>query len=338
MKFPDAPKFRDDVRPTLEDFRPYSLAWVIERYIREMNGYDGKPPVRELGDSHEYILRSLQLDPIGAKMAPKLSKLDVIEHCKRRRAELTPQGTPVKPQTVQQDVTYLRGVLKYAGSAWDDCEDISDKAIKKALPFLTAHQLIAKGSPRDRRPLPAELAAIEVLAAESNTHKQSRIDMVKFSRWQVASGRRVSESCRIEWLEWDYETQTVVVHKMKDPKNRNKTKRVALTEEAQGMLLDLALEMDANPATWTNQERRIWPYVAKSAGAKYTRLKKKAGIVDLHLHDSRAECYTSMREKGIPGAIAILVTGHETEALPERVYKRMKAESFKTLQHVREAA
>lgn len=26
------------------------------------------------------------------------------------------------PQTVQQDITYLTGALKYAGSAWDGCE------------------------------------------------------------------------------------------------------------------------------------------------------------------------------------------------------------------------
>jgi hypothetical protein len=48
------------------------------------------------------------------------------------------------------------------------------------------------------------------------------------------------------------------------------------------------------------------------------------------LHDDAGE--------GHSAAVAILVTGHKAEALPERVYKRIKADRFKDLQHVREPA
>lgn len=307
-----------------------TVSWVIERFIREMDGLDGKPPVKTLGSSHRYTLRRLQRCPIGALLWRDLDQDHVVEHMQFR------QKNGILPQTCNQDYTYLSGALKYGGSAWRDCKGMTDAALRAAKPFLTKHNLICKSEPRDRRPMPEEVAKLEVLAAEANLHPCNQIDMVRFARWQIASSRRLSESCRIEWHDWDYEAQTMLVHKMKDPRNRNKTKLVALTNEAQALLLEWAWEMNAKPETWTCTERRIHPYNAKSVGAKYTRLKHRAGIVGLRLHDSRAECYTRMKEKGIPASVCILVTGHESEALPERVYNRMKAGSFKQLQHIRE--
>lgn len=304
-----------------------SVAHVIERVIRAMNGWGGVPGIKPHGGSHLYTLRKLQKAPIGKVMANKLTRGDVIAHMKMRIAE------GVKPQTTMQDFTYLFVALKYAKSepTWD-CEGIATQALADAKPYLLTHNLICKSTPRDRLPQPEEIAALEAEAVKSNARRGTKIDMVLFTRWQIASSRRLSESCRITWRDWDYETQTQLVHKMKDPKNRNKTKRVALTDEAQAMLVEMAFAMNEKPEMWNDQEPRIFPWNAKSTGAKYGTLKKRAGVVGLRLHDSRAQCYTSMREKGIPGVVAILVTGHETEATPERVYKRTKAESFKTLQ------
>jgi hypothetical protein len=107
-KFADylAPKFPDIEEPKLTDYKKLSVAWCIQRFIEEMDG-----GVKPLGQSHRYILRMLQRSAIGTIGAMRLKRKDVIEHCKARQA----QG--VKPQTVQQDTTYLSGVLKYAGSA-----------------------------------------------------------------------------------------------------------------------------------------------------------------------------------------------------------------------------
>jgi integrase len=112
--------------------------------------------------------------------------------------------------------------------------------------------------------------------------------------WQIASGRRIGETCKLLWEDWDREAQTIVVRKMKDPKNKNKRKVVALTDEAQAMLVELYEKRDPS-------EPRIFPYNSKSVGASYTRAKNDLEIIDLHLHDCRAKCYTTMREKGIRG-------------------------------------
>ena len=136
------------------NFKIGTVAWLIQRFINEMNGWDGKPPVRELGGSHEYILRRLQREPIGEKCASKLTKHDVIEHCKERIKA-------VCPATINQDITYLTGVLKYAPSAWDDCEDISDAAISAARPFLVKHAYIGKSVPRTRVPTDGEIEQLQ---------------------------------------------------------------------------------------------------------------------------------------------------------------------------------
>lgn len=298
-----------------------TVAWVLERYYKEFE--------HRILHSQMYTIRRLQKSPhIGQKVALKLVKSNIFDHVKMRLA------AGIKPQTINQDITYLRVALKYAGSAWEDCEGITDGAVSTALPYLKTQGMIGKSAPRDRLPSDEEDSSLTIFYEKQGKHKNTKIPMNKLKRWQRISGRRIGETCALLWRSWDYEKQTVLVLKMKANK---KPKVVALTTEAQEMLLEMAWEMDANPAL-RDEEPRIFPYNAKSVGASYTRAKNVLAIPDLRLHDSRAKCYTTMREKGIPAAIAILVTGHKAEALPERVYKRMKAEDFKTLQHVRESA
>lgn len=293
-----------------------TVAWIIQRYIEAMNGWGGKPAVKPLGDSHLIVLRLLQRSPIGLKIAAELRRQEVIEHCRWRSEK-------VQPATINQDVTYLSGALKYAGSAWDDCEAISDAAVAAAKPFLVKHNLIGKSTPRKRRPTPEELARLLAHFTEENKRPLNEIDMVKVSLWQIASSRRISESCRIEWADWDREAHTMVVRKMKDPRTRNKTKIVALPKAAQALLIEWWEKRDPN-------EPRILPFKAKSCSARYTLAKKALGIVDLRLHDSRRECFTRLvEEEGFSLEEAILVTGHETIAIPQRTYLAMKPELLK---------
>lgn len=295
--------------------RQGTVAWIIDRYIRAMNGLDDRPAVKPLGSSHLIVLRMLQRALIGSKIASELRRQDVIEHCQQRRVH-------VLPATINQDVTYLSGALKYAGSAWDDCEDISDAAVAAAKPFLIKHDLIGKSTPRKRRPTPEELARLLAHFVIENARKHNKIDMVKVSLWQIASSRRISESCRIEWPDWNREAHTMTVRKMKDPKNRNKTKIVALPKAAQALLIEWWERRDP-------REPRILPFKSKSCSARYTVAKKILGIEDLRLHDSRRECFTRLvEEEGYSLEEAIMVSGHETIAIPQRNYLAQKPELF----------
>lgn len=289
---------------------------LIHRFIAEMNGTTEKPGRRPLGETHEYALEAIAARPIGKKNAAALKKSDIVEYCKVRSEK-------VCPATINQDITYLGGVLKYAGSAWDDCEEVNAGAIEAARPMLSKHGLVGKSTPRSRRPSAEEIEILLAYFAKQNELDMTEIDMVKVARWQIASTRRVGETCRILWSDWDRGTYTILVHKMKDPKNRDKTKRVALPEAAQAMLEEMWPTRDQN-------EPRIFPYNAKSVSHRYTEAKKKLGIVDLHLHDSRREGATRLiEESGYSPAEAILATGHETTAIFERTYMRLKPENFR---------
>jgi integrase len=203
------------------------------------------------------------------------------------------------PATVNQDIATIRGVLKYAGSAWDDCEDVSDAAISAAMPFLTKHNLVGKSTPRKRRPTDDEKRRLEEYFAAQNDHERTVVDMVKVSLWQRASSRRIGESCALLWIDWRPEDRTILVRKMKDPKNRTKSKWVALTEEAQALLYEWAYEMDEKPELRT-AETRILPYNKHTCSARYTLAKHALGIVDLRLHDDRRDCGSHMVETATP--------------------------------------
>jgi integrase len=295
-----------------------TLAWLIERFCREMNGEDGRQAVRPLGVSHLAALKRIQRYAIAHMAAAEIRKQDIIEFARWRRQTAS-------AATVGQDVMYVGGVMKYAGSAWDD-KLWSDAPIAAAKPFLTKNDIIGKSTPRDRRPTDEEIDRLIAYFAKANGHPNTTIDMVKITLWQIRSGRRISETCRLQWGDWDRENHTILVRKMKDPKRRNKMKVVALPEEAQAMLEDMEKDrLDPSDPT-----ERIFPYPSKSCSAAYTRAKRELGIVNLRLHDSRRECATRLIEvRGFSPAEAALVTGHETTQILERTYMRLKPELFK---------
>jgi integrase len=277
-----------------------SIGDLIERFVKEMDG-----GVRPLGYTHRYTLKRLQHAPIAKKLAADLTKSDVIDHCRERRKT-------VCGATTMQDVASLVGVLKYAGAAWNDCDKISDAIIKAAKPFLTKHNLIGKSTPRTRRPMADEKVALEAHFAAQNAHARTVVDMVKVSRWQHASSRRISESCALLWPDWRPEHQTILVRKMKDPKNRAKSKVVALPSDAQALLYEWAHEIDAKPELRTD-EPRILPYNSHTCSARYTLAKKALGIVGLRLHDDRRDRGSRLiEEEGYSAEEAIQFTGTTT--------------------------
>lgn len=285
-----------------------SIAWILERYITEMNGLNGQPAVRSMKASQLYTLRKLQRSPLGQIRAETLTRKDVIAHAKRRIEE---EG--VKPQTVMQDTTYLCGALKYAGSAWDDCDKVNAGEVDAAKPFLVKHGLICKAPARTRRPTSDELTALLAHFERQNSHPRTRTDMAQITLWQNYSGRRIGESCKLLWADWNRDAQTIIVRGMKDPKRRDKTKNLALTPEAQAMLVALWEVRDES-------QPRIFPFNSKTCSARHTLAKKALGLGDLRLHDNRRDRGSKLVEQGYTSHQAIQVTGHDSPQVFEKVY------------------
>ena len=293
---------------------------LIQRYIDEMNGADGMQGLKPLGTSHLYLLRALQRSAIGKKKAADLKKGDIIEHCKARRVD------GACPATVNQDITFIRGVMSYAGSAWDDCEDISPAAITAAMPVLKKYNLVGKSRPRDRRPTQEEIERL--LAYFEEQDKRSEIPMKTIVEFSLYSARRISETCRLRWGDVNGADMTCIVRDMKDPKQKKGNDHCF---PLLGRAWDIVMAQPRmNPE---NPDERIFPYNAKSCSARYTLAKKELGIENLRLHDNRREAASRAfegringRKYGVPEVMVI--TGHKTPQMLMRVYTKLNAKDL----------
>ena len=297
-----------------------TVAWLIERYIATMNGTQDHPGVKPLGETTYYKLRQLQRMEIGRLKASELSKKDVIEHCQRRI-----DTDKVCAATVQHDVTGLVVVLGYAGSAWDDCSEISGQAIAAAKPFLNKHGYLGKSTPRTRVPTDEEIEKlIGFFSAPKRKAASNEItampDMIAFA---LMSSRRVGEICRIRRsdIDWEHKDKDgnraplYMVRDMKDPKKKI----------GNHGLFPLFPEMEEIVLRQPVKEDRIFPYRAKSVSAKYTRAKRELKIVGLRFHDSRREAITRALAKGLsPHQVRHYYSGHKTTVMLERVYDATK--------------
>ena len=66
---------------------------------------------QDLGRSKAAVLRRLRMYDIALIRADELSANDLVEHCRQRKNE----PTAPKPQTVYQDITYIRSIINVAG-------------------------------------------------------------------------------------------------------------------------------------------------------------------------------------------------------------------------------
>jgi integrase len=289
---------------------PGTVAGIIERFIAEMS----LPHMKPLGASHWYTLRRIQRMPIGALIASDLKKTHIVDMVKDLR-------TKVCAATAQQYVCFLTGVLKYAPSAWEDCEDISDAAIAAAKPTLVKYQLIGKSTPRKRVPTEAELDALLAYYATPPRRGKKRIirmpDIIAFA---LGSTRRIGEICRIRRpdIDWDRKdeqgnpTPMYLVRDMKHPtKKLGNHKWFALFSE-------LAEIIRIQPVHLTDD--RVFPFNAKSCSASYTIAKRAIGIQGLRFHDNRRAAITRWLARLKDPHKVRFISGHENTLILERVY------------------
>lgn len=284
---------------------------LIERYIAEMEG----PEMRPLGRTQLGRLKLLQGWGIGAKVATELTKADIIAHARWRRQS-------VCPATVQHDITCMVVVLKYAGAAWEDCEDVSAAAITAAKPFLAKHNLIGKSTPRKRVPTDDELVAIMAHLAAHDKRKRSRINMVNVLAFALVSTRRRGEICRIRRSDIDWQRGTYMVRDVKNPKGSKGNHKVFPLFPELAEIIQRQPVLDPN-----NPDECVFPYNGASVGAAYCNAKKRLGIVGLRFHDNRRAAIT-LWLKTLPPHKVRQISGHETTVILERVYAAPKPEDL----------
>lgn len=296
----------------------HTISQLIDKYIADMDGTPERVGLKPLGDSHRYSLLAMKRTMLGPIFAAKLHKNQVKEYARERRVT-------VCPATINQNICYLSGVLDYAGSEWDDCEDVSSAAIKIARKSLVKHNLIGKSAPRTRVPTEDELRRLTELLGEQD--KKSKMRVVEVLLFALISTRRLSEICRmthgdIDWENRDDDGNIAPMYMIRDVKHP--TRR--LGNHKTFALLDPMPEIiRRQPRLTESPDERVFPFVSKSVGRRYTEAKKALGIQNLRFHDNRREATTRWL-KILPAGKVRLITGHETTQILERVYDASKPE------------
>lgn len=299
-------------------FKEGSVSWLIEKFMIDM----AKPGSRQLGDSRICTLRRLQRLPIGAKQHEALKPVDFIDQCKELIAD---PDRPVKPQTVNQYMTAIVGVLKYAAEVLE-LPDAGLNAYNKTKKRLMKDQLIGKSERRERLPTDEEIAILRAHFAEQNKRPKNEIDMVVVMDAELVTGRRIGELCRIERQHVDVVKRTCMIYNLKNSKGKGFHAEFALIEGAWELFEQRLAVISQHP------EARLFPFNSHSCSARYTEAKKDLrklhpGMFEnLRMHDNRAECFVRLLDKGYSSLqVRKGVSLHRNPNTFENVYARIKA-------------
>ena len=309
-KFPDFA-----AEPTLEDFVPYTVAWAIQRVMEKMS----EAHMKHLGTTHAYALRAIQRRPIGSKKFETISDEDIIEYAESRRK------AGVCPATVNQDITYLAGVFKYARH-WKDCRAGAASlllAIETARKFLVKHQFIGKSVPRKRIPTDEEVMKLLAYYMEPKRAKRMKIRMPDVMAFGLASTRRRGEICRlmhgdIDWERKDKEGNPTPMYMIRDLKHP--TKKTG-NHKWFPLFPELAEIVKRQPRIRPDDPtERVFPFNPASVTLSYIQAKKACGIENLRLHDNRRAAITRFLALLKNPHLVKQISGHETTVILERVY------------------
>jgi integrase len=183
-------------------------------------------------------------------------------------------------------------------------------------------RLIGKARKRARRPTPGELEQLRDYFAHRD--KRSQIPMLTVLEFALASARRESEICRLEWRDNDERTRTGLVRDAKHPTAKEGNhRRFKYTPEGWALV---------QPQPRSSEY--IFPYEPRSIGAAFTRACHVLGIKDLRFHDLRHEATSRLFERGYQIHEVAQFTLHDSWNELKR-YANLKPENVRDLTSLR---
>ncbi len=261
--------------PQTNDRRPVAnttLRELLKRYRDEVS------EVRPIGRSKASNIRYLEKCDISRIDAVDLKSSDLIAHIRARRKN------GAGPSTANNDLIWLRVILRYARAAWDIPVDLA--VIEDAGEVLRAEKMIAKARKRTRRPTARELEALSEFFRQKE-HRRNVLPMRDIMWFAIHSARRQGEITSLLFSDNDEASQTGIVRNLKHPSDRDRFRRFKYM-----------------PAAWEivcrqqRDKRRIFPFEPKSVGAAFHRACKMLDIRDLRFHDLRHEATSRLFEAG----------------------------------------
>jgi integrase len=281
-----------------------TLAGLIRWYI------DTFETISRWQRSKQTHLEFLERHALGKTMAHTLTSADLIRHIQSRRAE------GAGPATVINDLIWVGVVLRAAKSVRE--LPVSPEVVEQARSACSELRLIGKPKRRTRRPSADEIARLR--EHFKSRDRRAEIPMAAVMDFAIASARRESEICRLEWRDNDKATRTGMVRDAKHPTGKEGNhRRFKYTPEGWAFAM-------AQPRT----SEYIFPYDPKSIGTAFTRACRLLGIQDLRFHDLRHEATSRLFERGYQIHEVAQFTLHESWNELKR-YTNLKPENLRDI-------
>ncbi len=282
--------------PTLADL----IHWYIETF----------ETISRWQRSKQTHLEFLERHSLGKLEALSLTSADLIRHVQLRRAD------GAGPATVLNDLIWIGVVLRAAKSVKE--LPVRPEIVQQARTACRELRLVGKPRKRTRRPTAEELKRLREHFKRRD--RRATIPMQAIMDFTIASARRESEICRLEWRDNDKATRTGMVRDAKHPTAKDGNhRRFKYTPEAWALVT-------AQPQTSEN----IFPYDPKSIGTAFTRACKLLGIQDLRFHDLRHEATSRLFERGYQIHEVAQFTVHDSWNELKR-YTNLKPENLRDI-------
>jgi len=291
----------DSAVPSLKRKKPAILRQVLQRYREEVS------EVRPMGRSKMSNIRFLEKCKIARMPVAEIKSSDIIAHVRSRRQ------SGAGPSTANNDVIWMRVILRYARAAWDLSFDLS--VVDNASEVLKTEKLISKAKSRSRRPTADELDALTSFF-ERRDKRRSNIPMNDIMWFAIHSARRQAEITDLLISDNDENSQTGAVRDLKHPTERGRIRRFKYTPEA----WEIACRQE-------HRENRIFPCEPRSIGSAFRQACKMLDIHDLRFHDLRHEATSRLFEAGYSIVEVQQFTLHDSWGTLSR-YTHLRPESI----------
>jgi len=298
----EAVAFKKSSERGLKLGRPVAAAITVAECVRAFRKLrePGKPI--KPGSTEHIMLCHIE-DGIGSVQVDKLTPDRLADWCAERSAD------GAGPVTMGMEVSKLGTVLRYA-AAW--MHVTFPDVVGCARPLLAYQGLVGTSKRRERRPTPAELAA--VLERLDPTMQ----DVVSFA---VASAMRRGEIVRILWCDVDELRRLVMIRDRKHPRRKLNNHVWCPLIDATG--IDAWALLQRQPRT----DDRIFPLRAENVSDAFLVACRAAGVENLHFHDLRHEATSRLFESGLTIEQVAMVTGHSSWEDLKR-YTQLRPESL----------
>lgn len=253
---------------------------LIERYLREVT------PLMRGAKADSIRLKAIMRRPIAKENLASLTPSKIAQYRDERLLEIA-------PSTVVRELAYFSSIINHARREW---------GINTPNPVLSVRK---PAQPQGRsRVLSYDEERLLLQACELKANRN--IYTRPFVILAVETAMRRGEILSLNWKNIDHSKRTAFLQLTKNGESRT----VPLSKRALETLQTLPRSIDG----------RVLPINFAALEANFKRAAKRAGLIDLRIHDLRHTAATRLADK-LPNLLELsAVTGHKNLSMLKRYY------------------